>query len=73
MLYDPEKHKTGPQRRAFLTDRNKRVVFHFTPKHASWLNQVEIWFSTLSRSKVIGRGSFTSIEDLKSKILEVIS
>ena len=71
-FYDPEKHKTGPQRRAFLTDRNKRVVFHFTPKHASWLNQVEIWFSTLSR-KVIGRGSFTSIEDLKSKILEFIS
>ena len=58
-------------RRAFLCDAKKRVVFHFTPSHASWLNQIEIWFSTLSR-KVIKRGSFTSVMDLDTKIIEFI-
>lgn len=70
--YDPEKHKTGALRRTFLSDQDARVAFHFTPKHASWLNQVEIWFSTLSRN-VLARGSFCSIEDLKSKVLEFVS
>lgn len=69
--YDREQHRRGAQRRAFLADTGKRVVFHFTPKHASWLNQVEIWFSTLQR-KVIGRGSFTSLDDLREKIVEFI-
>jgi hypothetical protein len=39
----------------------------FNPKHASWLNQIELWFSTLAR-KVLRRGSFTSAQDLKDKI-----
>jgi transposase len=69
--YDPKQHRTGKQRRAFLRDRSKRVVFHFTPKHASWLNQIEIWFSMLAR-KVLARGSFKSTDDLTSKILDFI-
>ena len=68
---DPGQTKTGRQRKDFLTDPSKRVVFHFTPTHASWLNQIEIWLSTLSR-KVIRRGDFCSVGDLEGKIMEFI-
>ena len=59
--------ETGPLRRAWLEDPDKAVVFHFTPKHASWLNPVEIWFSVLAR-KVLRRGSFRSTTDLEAKV-----
>jgi len=59
--------KTRFTRQQFLCDKSHRITFHFTPKHASWLNQIEIWFSILVR-KVIRRGNFSSRQDLKAKI-----
>ncbi len=58
-------------RQAFLSAAGHRVRFVDTPKHSSWLNQVEIWFSILAR-RVIRRGNFTSKEDLRTKILAFI-
>ena len=49
-----------------------RPVTHWTPRHTSWLNQIEIWFSILVR-RVIKRGNFTSIHDLRQKILDFIA
>jgi transposase len=48
-------------------DEHPRWTRHFTPKHASWLNQIECWFSILNRH-VLARGSFTSTDDLAAKI-----
>jgi transposase len=54
-------------RAAFLRDQSYPITFHFTPKHASWLNQIEIWFSILVR-KLLRRASFLSKADLKRRI-----
>lgn len=48
-----------------------KVRFHFTPTHASWLNQVEIWFSILSR-QALRTASFTSVEQLKEAITRFV-
>jgi len=64
--------KTMGSRRAFLSDKTRRITFHFTPRHVSWMNQTEIWFSILVR-KAIRRGNFTSIRDLNSRITTSIA
>jgi len=51
----------------FLSDPAHRIRFCYTPKHASWMNQIEIWFGILVR-KVIRRGNFTSVAELQHKL-----
>ncbi|HEY3377491.1 MAG TPA: transposase [Armatimonadota bacterium] len=63
--------KSTKTRMAYLTDETHRIRFVYAPKHASWLNQVEIWFSILVR-RLLKRGSFTSVHDLRERILRFI-
>jgi transposase len=68
---DPKTLDTMAKRRAWLENTDKPVAFLFTPKHASWLNPIERWFSVLVR-RLLRRGSFPSLEDLNRRVSEFI-
>jgi len=64
--------KDMSSREKFLTDQSHQVSFVYTPKHASWLNQIECWFSILAR-RLLKRLITTSVTELKAKVMEFIT
>jgi DDE superfamily endonuclease len=69
--FAPKTLERGVQRRAFLSDPTHQHVFHFTPKHGSWLNQVEWWFGGLAR-RFLKRGDFGSVEDFAARLCDYL-
>lgn len=67
-------HFDGPVGRwtAFNARHGHRFVFHYTPKHASWVNQGELFFSILQR-QCLRDGNFRSTEELRTAVLEFIA
>jgi putative transposase len=63
--------KTMASRREYLSDEDHRIRFVYTPKHCSWMNQIEIWFSILVR-RLLRRSSFVSVEQLSERVRKFI-
>jgi transposase len=63
--------KSMKSRQEFLMEQSHRIRFVYTPKHSSWLNQIEVVFGVIMR-KVVRRGNFPSVDDLKAKLLAFI-
>ena len=63
--------KSVASRQTFLSEKSQRIRFVYTPKHSSWLNQIQTIFGMIMR-QVIRRGSLTSVADLRSKLLNFI-
>ena len=69
-IQSPKPSTEAGQLQEFLKAHPK-VHLHFTPTYSSWLNQVELWFAKIERD-VITRGAFTSVSDLKRKLMRYI-
>lgn len=67
----PKDLERGPQRRAFLCDPTHKPVLHFTPKHGSWLNQVELGFRVLAR-RFLKRGDYDSAHDFATRLSDYL-
>lgn len=71
LISDNAKTRTAPETREWMERHPGRVVWHFLPTHASWLNQVEIWFGVLQR-KSLRRGSWCSYRELEQHLLAFV-
>jgi hypothetical protein len=67
----PKTLQRGAQRRAFLGDPTQKHVFHFTPKHGSWLPQVARWLSVLAR-RFLTRGDYASAQDFDTRLSDYL-
>ena len=63
--------KSQESRMDFLHDKSHRIRFLYTPKHCSWLNQIEIWFGILNK-RLLKRKSYSSVKELEASILRFV-
>lgn len=63
--------KNLESRAEFLHQKDHRIRIVYTPKHCSWMNQIEIWFGIINR-RLLKRKSYPSVNELKASILRFI-